>query len=53
MLSRYWCECLQRGPVCSDGWRYLGSAIGTDEFVKSFVLNQVQTWRDELIFSTY
>ena len=34
--------------VCNDGRRYLGSAIGTDDFVESFVSEQVQTWHDEL-----
>jgi len=31
---------------------YLGSAIGTDDFVRSFLLSQVQTWCDELILLT-
>jgi len=38
--------------ICSDGRRYLGSAIGTDDFVESFVSKQVQTWHDELSLLT-
>ena len=34
--------------VCSGGRRYLGSAIGTSDFVNDFVLAQVQAWYDEL-----
>ena len=34
--------------VCSDGRRYLGSAIGTSDFVNNFVSAQVQAWCDEL-----
>ena len=34
--------------VCSDGRRYLGSAIGTPDFVNNFVSAQVQAWCDEL-----
>ena len=30
----------------------MGSAIGTDDFVKSFVFNPVQTWRDDLTLLT-
>jgi len=38
--------------VCRDGRRYLGSAIGTDEFVEAYISNQVQTWHDELSLLT-
>jgi len=31
--------------VCNDGRRYLGSVIGTDDFV--FVSKQLQTWHDD------
>jgi len=48
------CTCFQgiSVNVCSDGHRYLGSAIGTDDFVRSFVLNQVKTWHYELVLLT-
>ena len=38
--------------VCSDGRRYLGSAIGTSDFVNDFVSAQVQSWCDELSLLT-
>ena len=41
-----------RVNVCSDGQRYLGSAIGSSDFVNKFVWAQVQSWCDELSLLT-
>ena len=34
--------------ITSDGRAYLGSAIGSDEFTNSFVIEKVQQWKKEL-----
>ena len=34
--------------ITSDGSTYLGSAIGSDEFTISFVIEKIQQWKKEL-----